>query len=219
MTLPLVINNIQKKDYSVRLKRFHSMFNQAVRFSVVDNGEVSGWNNQVLYHDSEDLYRWFEELISPYMVTVKNCREGKSSCVAEYKICNLKTGICRTPGEITKSSILYVFPDGTLMTAVTGGNYDSDTGFTNGGIGLEIAYDVNGYKKPNVVGKDIFYFTFLFNEKDENFLVCTGFVDKSLSVNSNTSRDILLDSCKIQPSTCGCLLMSDNFEFKNDYPW
>ncbi len=73
MTLPSIVNKIEKKDTSARLKKFYSAFNQAVRLSTVDNGPVSGWNNQVLYHDSEDLYKWFEEYIAPYMVILKNC--------------------------------------------------------------------------------------------------------------------------------------------------
>ena len=222
MTLPAVINKIQKKDTSARLKKFYSAFNQAIRRSTVDNGPVWSWNDQVLYHDADDLYDWFEKYIAQYMVIVQNCRDGKSKCTGNYQYCNPATGSCSNSNNIAKSSILYVFADGGSITALTGGNLNPDSGIVTG-LSVEMAYDTNGYKKPNIQGKDIFYFALQVKDDDKyNFLQCTGCINGCKNnnyVTLNDPREELLNACKIEPSTCGCLLMSDGWEFKKDYPW
>ena len=218
----MLIENYQKKDTSTRLKKFNSTFNQTIRLSTVYNGPISGWDNQILYHNSEDLYKWFEKYLAPYIVTIKNCRNIKTKCVENYEICNPKSGNCSNVNKELSTKILYVFADGGIITALTGGNYNPDTGIVNGGVGLLITYDTNGYKKPNIIGKDIFTFEMNFDSNDNSFLNCTGCINgcKDGNVdNLSIPRKELIDACKLEPTTCSCLLMHDEWEFKKDYPW
>ncbi len=115
---------------------------------------------------------------------------------------------------------MYVFSDGSSITALTGAAPNEETGIVNA-FYLEMDYDTNGYKKPNVIGKDIFHFVFAIRADDKySFMHCSTCIKNETNcVNSRSPRDELLDACKSKPSTCSCLLMSDGWEFKEDYPW
>ena len=209
MTLPAVINKIQNKDKSAKLKKFYSTLNQAILRSSVDNGDPEGWINNLKYHNAEALYEWFEQYIMKYMVDIKNCRNGNVDCAAGYTYCN-KPGQCTSSSTIIKNYVLYMFSDGSMIVSLTGGNPDSE-GITQSLI-LHILFDTNGYSKPNTFGQDIFSFRVLINNNQFKMTCDAGAWSKD--------RDWLLSSCKNEPQTCSCLLMySDNWEFKKDYPW
>ena len=71
--------------------------------------------------------------------------------------------------------------------------------------------DLNGDKKPNKVGVDIYYFTIctFYKPPLEPYLYNTGLY----------SRSQLLDKCKTNPAFCSSLLFYDEWEYKNDYPY
>ncbi len=217
MTLPSVINKIQNKDKTARLKKFYSSINQAVNRSIVDNGDPVYWVETLAYHNSDSLYDWFDKYIMKYMVVIKNCRNGKSACVGDYKVCNTP-GQCTGGSALANSEVLYIFGDGSMITSITGGGVDNETGMATS-LTLHVRFDTNGYQKPNTLGMDIFSFRMDINK---NFHYAKCDTHKSItggSVSLSDNRDKLVSACKTDPQTCGCLLMYDDWEFKNDYPW
>ena len=74
MTLPSVINTYRKLDTTAKLKKFYSAINQAVNFSVVENGEPIGWIETLVYHNPESLYDWFDRYVMKHMIVLKRCR-------------------------------------------------------------------------------------------------------------------------------------------------
>lgn len=75
---------------------------------------------------------------------------------------------------------------------------------------LDFYTDINGKAKPNIVGKDIYYFTTCFSRKEpfEPYLY-----------NKTMTRAELLEQCKFEPKHCSSLLFYDNWEYKDDYPF
>lgn len=43
LTMPALIANSRKTEYSSRLKKFNSTMEQAIRMSELDNGQISDW--------------------------------------------------------------------------------------------------------------------------------------------------------------------------------
>ena len=80
---------------------------------------------------------------------------------------------------------------------------------------LGFHYDVNGFKKPNEYGRDLF--RFLYCPYSYPYLMDTGrvipFLDK------NETREGALERCKNDNATCSGLLAIDSWEFKKDYPY
>ncbi len=216
LTIPTLINHYQKVVMSARNKKFVSSINQAVLRSTADNGPPHEWPNHILYHDPESLYDWFDEYIMGYMKILKNCRHDPIGCIAEYRWCETADR-CWSANGIGNSNVLYVFNDGSMIIALTGGGLNNDTGITTG-LTIHIRFDANGYSKPNVYGRDIFSYRFTVAD-NKFYITCDN--HKNLTggtVSTNNSRTYLIESCKTDPQTCSCLLMKDNFEFKNDYP-
>ena len=216
LTIPTLINHYQKVVMSARNKKFVSSINQAVLRSTADNGPPHEWPNHILYHDPESLYDWFDEYIMQYMKILKDCRHDSRACIAEYSYCHTPDR-CTSASGISNSNVLYVFNDGSMIIALTGGGLDQETGITTG-LTIHIRFDANGYAKPNQYGRDIFSYRFTV-AKDKFYIHCDN--HKSLTggtVSTNDSRESLIEACKTNPQTCSCLLMKDNYEFKNDYP-
>lgn len=217
MTIPTVISHYNKVVMSARNKKFVSSINQAVLRSTADNGSPNEWPNHILYHDPEALYDWFDEYIMQYMKILKDCRHDPVGCIAEYSYC-LTPDRCTSSSGIGNSNVLYVFNDGSMIIALTGGGVDEETGITKG-LSIHIRFDANGYAKPNQYGRDIFSYRFTV-AKDKFYIHCDS--HKSLTggnVSTSDSRESLVEACKTDPQTCSCLLMKDNYEFKNDYPF
>ena len=217
MTLPSLINTYRKLDTSARLKKFYSGISQAVNFTIVENGEPIGWMETLTYHDSESLYDWFDRYIIKYMRILKNCRNAGSKCIGEYTYCDYP-GRCYNASYISRNAVLYIFNDGSMITSLTGGGVDEETGMATS-MGLHVRFDTNGYGKPNTYGQDVFSFKLNINEK---FAYMTCDAHKNLTggtVSLKDDRDTLLQACKTDPQTCSCLLMYDGWEFKKDYPW
>ena len=217
MTLPSLINTYRKLDTSAKLKKFFSSMNQAVVFSVAENGAPVNWIETLTYHDPESLYDWFDRYIMKHMRILKNCRNAGSNCVGEYVYCDYP-GRCYGSSYISRNAVLYIFNDGSMITSLTGGGVDEETGMATS-MTLHVRFDTNGYGRPNTYGQDVFSFRMNINEK---FAYITCDTHKNLtggSVSLKSNRDTLLQACKTDPQTCGCLLMYDNWEFKKDYPW
>ena len=149
-----------------------------------------------------------------------------------YKYC-IAPNNCTTSNTIFSNMVLYIFGDGSMITAITGGGLDEETGLATS-LTLHVRFDTNGYKKPNTYGQDIFSFRLNINDKfhwdifsfrlniNDKFHCMTCDDHKSLTgggVSMTDKRDKLVSACKTDPQTCGCLLMYDGWEFKRDYPW
>ena len=142
-----------------------------------------------------------------YMVVVKRCKDANVSCVGDYKFC-ITPSKCVSSNVISSSSVLYIFGDGSMVTSLTGGGYDEETGLANS-LTLHVRFDTNGYKKPNTYGQDIFSFRLNINDKF-HYMTCDD--HKSLTggtVYMTDKREKLVSACKTDPQTCCCLLMYD----------
>lgn len=82
---------------------------------------------------------------------------------------------------------------------------------------MDLRFDVNGDKKPNKIGYDIFVFLACdktITEWCSNKGWCTYY-----SQNPDQSRANKLHACTSSPTYCSALLEYDNWEFKKDYPY
>ena len=124
---------------------------------------------------------------------------------------------------------MYVFSDGSSITALTGAAPNEETGIVNS-FYLEMDYDTNGYKKPNRMGRDVFIMSL--------YPYVEGYKKKKLVFGNHEqcgngahhyllSRNSLVNSgcgtCNSNHSgygfACGLLIQMDGWQIKNDYPW
>lgn len=190
MTLPTLIQNYKKKEASTKIKKFYSMMSQAILLSEAHNGPISDWSHPERIADDDN------ELIA----NPKDRVEFFNKYLKPY----LKTIKSESVDENDNTVIL---SDGSIIRL--------SSGYCTG-----LVYDINGDKTPNSYGRDWVY-----------FIICPdsakgGYIDKNHNFSvyyqryaGTKSRDELVDGCKKDSRECSVLLMFDNWEFKDDYPY
>lgn len=189
MTLPTLIANYKRQEYSTQIKKFYSTFSQAITRSEVDNGAAVYWTKaaqlkddegQVDYGANAELNKVFmEKYILPYL---KYLSAGIKS--------NYET---------------VVLTDGSEFIVHNGGCMD-------------IIYDINGLgKSPDKDGYDKFRFLMCFDDNSRNAF--WGNKSKFFGAYGRcVNRDTALTNCKNEPIRCSVLLECDGWKFKEDYP-
>lgn len=77
-------------------------------------------------------------------------------------------------------------------------------------------YDVNGDKKPNEFGRDIYQF--MYCSSDAGWYKSNIFIPKQIG--RTPSRAVAYQDCqRVNASYCAFLVMMDGWEFKDDYPY
>lgn len=133
VTIPTSIKKYQQKTTVESLKVTYSILNQVVNMSIVENGSVDGWDF------TQDAQSFFEMYIMPY---IKNIKLKNSN--ASY-------------GSHLSWSNDYSLTNGTYIKfyLVSPSNFGTNPNH------VMIKVDINGNKKPNILGKDQFaYFIF-----------------------------------------------------------
>jgi len=204
ITIPSLVTHFKKVEYSTKIKRFYSVMTQAIRMSEAENESSATWQKEGGIHgdikddegnvdysaNSRVIIDYIKKYISPYL-----------------KISSLNG--CEDSDECfsTNSEAYMIMNDGSYV-------------YLHNGDCIDFVYDVNGPKKPNEIGKDVYGFILCSQEKCENMPhnTCGRFIPLSYS-NANPNRNTVLNNCKNNPRNCTYLLYLDNFEYKHDYPY
>lgn len=156
LTVPNIINNTQEAENKAGWKKVYSTISQAHMRIIQDNGSTfiglcSDWNNSCVMN-----------LFKPYLSFSKFCLSGLGDGNCWH---NLHT-VRAMSGQIADANIWYSDSSGYASVILNDGvlirfqNYRIDcTNYTMGGLPNicgEIQADVNGFKEPNTLGKDIF---------------------------------------------------------------
>ena len=210
MTIPTLIAKHQKKVTATKLEQSYSILAQALTAAQVEYGEMSGWDynlkdgipsNSISREDY--LTNFAKMYILPYIKSVK-----------DYGYVNLWT----TQGYRGSSWTSYYFmlPTGALIeTTFSNGcdslGYDENNNCVGESLYLDVIFriDVNGFKAPNQLGKDIFLTSTNRGNKFQMYQVGLN----------NFSRDRILRDCKSNKQACGYLIQLDGWQIKDDYPW
>ncbi len=204
LTIPTLVQNYKKKEYSTRLKKFYSMMSQAIKLSEIDNGPSGQWIIPYSVKDEEGNVDWdksFDSILSffntyhkPYMNVVS----------AEKNVKVIEGLAVNDPKQNLRVSL----NDGSVFYLSIGSCADID-------------FDVNGVKPPNKAGRDIYKFVICSNAENSINNTFSKKENQNFSVYCHkiTNRDEALESCTKASYRCPCLLQYDNFEFKDDYPY
>lgn len=217
MTLPSLIGNYKRKVVVNRLKKTYSVLSQAFERTRADYGDSSGWDIGGGYMESVTEAKTVTENFSkiyiiPYLAKIKN---PSYSTWKDYGYNYIKIfDSWTTEQNLNRAGQMLALNDGTILqiTPATH-NYGTEENRDDRIVSIMIWADINGLKSPNESGKDIFAFRMMLT--DGRF----GFYDTDYSENQSTERNQLLNKCKRSPFTCGLLIMADNWEIKEDYPW
>ena len=205
ITLPILIQNYQKKVFSTRAKQAYSLLAQAIKLSEIENGDINNCSEQAFTQKSTETF--VEKCIKPYFKELRLCSKGLDE----------KCG-----AVVSQYGLNYLTNNGTSIAIVTGDK--------NAHRIIHITIDVNNSNKPNIIGKD--RFIFIINDNGQLF---PAYYDKNITREKIKTgytytapwgqkikmacRNTQKSSDEYNRHACTLLLFLDGWEFKEDYPW
>ena len=201
MTLPTLITNYQKRATVAKLKRAYSVIKQAYLMSydqvgdpAADEAFAMGANN------------YFKTYWAPYIkgTLCKTYQECGYSSNTPWIMAN---GTALSTGVGAGGRTTFYTTDGVLYVVfISGGGANGEA--------VPISYvicDINGAKGPNQLGKDVFYFQRIADEKG-NDMQPYGYNNSDATINSNCST-------RGSGMYCAEKIRRDGWKILKDYPW
>lgn len=199
MTMPSLVANYEKKRTATAVKKAYSELSQALKLAEVDYGDMEYWDYPDGY-DVEENKAFVNRYITPYYKGVTMLQDGS------------------VPGwtTISPTGINFISSNGTIFS-----------GKPNNSKAFFVLVDINGFKRPNKMGTDIFYFATstgkLMPDGWEDGLtremILNGYSHNGQTYTCKTARSENDDATMLARHACTSLLMIDGWEFKKDYPW
>ncbi|MBQ8460504.1 type II secretion system protein [bacterium] len=151
MTIPTLIAKINEQITVNKLKEAYSIFNQAYKLAIVENGTPEGWNNAE--RDSIDGAKNLFEIFKPHMKIALVCQNGSDKCFSKdkYKPLFGDNDFIFQPGAYGTSVSQGMLINGVSFMFWSAGN-------TVDGLTGNLMIDLNGPKPPNRAGMDYFCF-------------------------------------------------------------
>ena len=215
MTMPSLITNYRIKETVSKLKKVNTTFNNAFLQAKEENGEISDWglSNSTLDTDTDDGSiansnygrDKFLEILSRHLKTISMCKYSDNSCEI-YRPTNLQ-------GDIDNSdsySNRLVLADGTIIGHLYLNNTACNTNWGSGALSQSCGsfkVDLNGSKKPNMYGKDIFQF-----DITANGIVPSG-IATDISGNNFEESCIKSDSRMNGVGCTGWIIYNENMDY------
>lgn len=210
MTLPTLIGNYQKKQTAIQLKKVYSIMQQAVQKAELDNESIKYWDFSLGYE------KFINNYIKPYYSIIKFYNQNDGPEDIHYTCQNGSS--CDVVGDIQTTPKMIV-ADGTLYhIGLTSSTLES-------GERVRYAFitvDLNGFKKPNKYGRDMFVFSLSADYGVQPYGV--GYIWNETAAKENYDRDYFLNgnnarACQKNGMFCAAVIMMDGWEIKDDYPW
>ncbi len=156
MTMPSLIQKYQEKATVTALKKFYSAIQQAYQFAVAEYGTPDSW----VFSNSDSEV--FISYIAPHMKFTKICTTGEKCHPSDdlYERNGTKTNNA-VFNPISKQRWAAQLADGMIIGTYA---YSDNCALVRGtskqlaNICGEYMVDINGGKKPNQYGKDVFIF-------------------------------------------------------------
>ena len=209
MTLPSLVANYQKKQVVTQLKREYTVISNALQSARAEHGDPEDWelgedNDIQAASDFADTY------LLPYLQVIKKCGTSTSG-ECDYKSSLLNSLTLFNYLKYTR----FILNDGAIVLVST--STGVNTTFPKL---IYVTIDINGYKRPNKSGKDVFIFAVALETTNDMYKP-TGRLNANGQ--SQTREKILTDkngcSKNSNGAYCSALIIKDNWEITKDYPW
>ena len=222
VTMPTLVKNYQKKQTVVQLKKAYTELYHAINIAQKDLGMIEDWN-------IVDAQTFYEKVFKPNLKIIKYCAPSSNKCWADNSY-SLKGIKYRTLNNETAERNSFLTASGYSVFYWLHGNFSGGWLFV----------DINGPQKPNILGKDIFALTFRYGRTVSVSSPKLGLFPQGLQFAQSIPRENLLSGdygemlsesnatvlggCSSESNnrigvTCAAIIMLDNWEIKDDYPW
>jgi prepilin-type N-terminal cleavage/methylation domain-containing protein len=161
ITVPTIISNVEERERTAKVKKVYATLANAMTRVKADGGDM---DFKVVNDNNSNIKSWYDTYLKNYLITTKVCYNQKG-CWNTDNTKQLNGNIVNYnhPGfGVGDNIVTAILNDGTFINIDA---YGTGYGFgvnSNSGT-LIIFFDINGSKKPNTIGKDIFATVFTEN--------------------------------------------------------
>ena len=210
MTIPGMIVKHQKQIAAARLKQTYSILSQALVRSQAEYGDMNTWilnvstaidpDNENQYYD---LTADFLKHLVPYLQL--SSEPAYNADLTQFGYQNPYKTKDGTNYRFKKTCLVELANGVSLFVGING---NGTTEYT-----LPLIYvDINGKLGPNIVGRDLYLFTF-----------DAGKTKKLQPYGYQYTIEELKEKCKKEGenanNTCAALIMKNGWQINEDYPW
>ena len=195
LTMPMLMNNYQKTQQVVALKKVYSQISEAIDRVMIDNDSENFNEIRTVKGPDADPKAFFKQ----YFRVSKYCDKANyDSCFpAEYGHIN-KSEAPSNRGSVTDYCV--VLKDGSSICM----------GYSKGASPSYFLVDTNGLAKPNIAGRDIFSFYVYHDGSIDAF-------DPNGRDTNDPRREIEKERCDYEPYGAGCFTRVFDAGWKMDY--
>ncbi len=220
LTIPTLISNYNKRQTVTKLKQTYSILSQALTMAQVKDGDPTTWDVAGIYgttvgdpnfNREEAIEKFVTKYLVPYMKVSKTYGNANASQI-NYDGFYSPSG--KRSNQSTWGYYLLLSNNVLVLTGIgtsgcVGGTNPDGSCVSTEYRNIVFYVDINGYSKPNTLGKDVFLMTFNLQNKQFGFH------------KYNISRSSMLRSCRTDDGAqvCGYLIYLDGWQIKDDYPW
>ncbi|MBE7707006.1 MAG: type II secretion system protein [Cyanobacteria bacterium SIG30] len=174
LTIPSVVANYEKTQIETKLKKAFNVISNSSLMAIKDYGPITTWNlGEVDVQKSAQNF--VDTYMIPYLKVAKNCK-GSTSDDCSYGVFYLNGDKPSDEYNLTnENAARFILADGSIISVQVFGVYAS------------VMVDINGHKKPNVFGKDVFLMRYqlVHNGVSTGNIRFPGSKDNSTSVKSS----------------------------------
>ncbi len=213
LTIPSIVQNYQKTQVVTQLKKTYSALANTTNLAIAQYGPIAGWE---FYDYSQTVpgttmkgsEHFAKTYLMPYLKVSKDC--GLDKC--KYSSVYLNGSNCN--GFSDPNKYIFILNDGTTISCIFMDYISEGSRYANATIYI----DVNGSKKPNILGKDIHYYRYSIISNGNPY---GKFVPDAFG----SSREDLINHSSYgcqkgkTATRCTTLIMRDGWQMKDDYPW
>jgi len=151
ITMPSLIQNTQEKELRTAFKKAYSDFAQVTKKVIQDNG---GTMVGICLNGDHDCLK--NKYIA-HLNIIKNCKNGESLGICWHDNDGSSKYLRGQPYTTWGNLAGFILNNGTLVRVWMVDPACKNQTYSPRGECANILLDVNGFKKPNTLGKDIFY--------------------------------------------------------------
>ena len=203
MTIPNLITNYQKKQTVVKLQKGISTMAQTVKLVEEEYGAMENWDVSLSHLDFIDMY------FRPFTKIMLTC-DPITKCgytPVNNNVWMQANGVYDYYGNPNHGGrVPFMVMDGFVYTF---SHYAPNSSFINEKNHRVIIIDINGSKKPNRIGRDVF---FLYRDVEANSIIPYG---------ADMSKEEIKKDCSKtgRGLTCAAMIRDYGWDIPKNYPW
>ena len=202
-----IVADINRTNTVERLKKVYASLAETINQSTITNGGTRYWELRNGL-SSDNSYDFFDTYLKKYLIIIRNCKTStQGDCNFLFKELN---GIEKS---LNNTWVRFFLNDGTFVALQTNGNDKYKV--------IYFYVDINGKKRLNVVARDIFMFEYWIENSEhpeyEGRLLPFGHQYSKAQLLS--SNDINNCNIKANGNYCSALIIKDNWQIIQNYPW